>query len=42
VWSKLGWTTVVATIIFGFMYVAYSRGLIPYDFLMAISGPSRS
>ena len=39
VWHKLGWTTVVATTIFGILYVAYTRGLIPYDFLMAISGP---
>jgi predicted secreted protein len=39
VWHKLGWTTVVATTIFGILYIAYTRGLIPYDFLMAISGP---
>jgi len=39
VWHKLGWTTVVATTIFGILYVAYTRGLIPYDFLMAISSP---
>ena len=39
VWHKLGWTTVVATTVFGILYVAYTRGLIPYDFLMAISGP---
>lgn len=37
VWHKLGWTTVVATAIFGILYVA--RGLIPYDFLIAISSP---
>ena len=37
VWHKLGWTTVVATTIFGILYIAYTRGLIPYDFLMAIS-----
>ena len=41
VWHKLGWTTVVATTIFGILYVAYTRGLIPYDFLMAISSPPR-
>ena len=38
-WHKLGWTTVVATTIFGILYIAYTRGLIPYDFLMAISSP---
>ena len=41
VWSKLGWTTLVATVIFVILYVIYSRGLIPYDWLMAISGPTR-
>ena len=40
VWIKLIWTTVVASTIFGILYVIYSRGLIPYDFLMTISGPS--
>ena len=39
VWSKLVWTTVVATVIFGVLYFVYSQGLIPYDVLMAISGP---
>jgi predicted secreted protein len=41
VWSKLGSTTLVATVIFGILYVAYTQGLIPYYFLMAISGPPR-
>ncbi len=41
VWSKLGWTTLVATFIFAVLYVIYSQGLIPYDWLMAISGPAR-
>jgi len=40
-WRKLGWTTVFATIIFGILYVVYTRSLIPYDMLMAISGPPR-
>ena len=40
-WRKLGWTTVFATIIFGILYVIYTQGLIPYDMLMAISGPPR-
>ena len=39
VWSKLGWTTVVATVIFGILYVVYTRGLIPFEWLMAISRP---
>jgi predicted secreted protein len=41
VWSKLLWTTVVASVIFAILYVIYARGLIPYEFLMKISGPSR-
>ncbi|HET7381257.1 MAG TPA: DUF1467 family protein [Pseudolabrys sp.] len=41
IWSRLGWTTLVATVIFGILYVAYTQGLIPYDLLMAISGPTR-
>jgi len=32
---------VVATVIFGVLYTLYSRNLIPYDFLMTISGPPR-
>jgi len=38
---KLAWTTLVATVIFGILYVVYRQGLIPYDLLMAISGPPR-
>ena len=38
---KLIWTTVIATAMFGILYFVYTRGLIPYDFLMKISGPSR-
>jgi predicted secreted protein len=41
VWSKLGWTTLVATVIFAILSVIYMQGLIPYDALMAISGPRR-
>jgi predicted secreted protein len=40
-WSKLGWTTLVATVVFGILYVVYDRGLIPYEFLSRISGPPR-
>ena len=38
---KLIWTTLIATAIFGVLYFVYTRGLIPYDFLMRISGPPR-
>jgi predicted secreted protein len=41
VWIKLLWTTAVATVVFGILYGVYAAGLIPYDFLMAISGPPR-
>ena len=41
IWSKLGWTTVVATVVFGILYVVYDRGLIPYEFLARISAPPR-
>jgi predicted secreted protein len=39
VWSKLIWTTVVATVIFAVLYVIDAQGLIPYDFLKMISSP---
>jgi predicted secreted protein len=38
---KLLWTTVVATVVFGILWAIYGFGLIPYDFLMRISGPPR-
>jgi predicted secreted protein len=38
---KLVWTTAIATGLFGILYFVYTRGLIPYDFLMKISGPPR-
>ena len=40
-WNKLLWTTAVATVLFGILYVVYDRDLIPYDFLMRISKPPR-
>ena len=40
-WRKVMWTTLIASIVFGILYVIYVRGLIPYDFLMKISGPPR-
>ena len=39
--NKLIWTTLIASTIFAVLYVVYTRGLIPYDFLMKISGPPR-
>jgi predicted secreted protein len=36
---KLLWTTLFASIVFGILYAVYAFGLIPYDFLMRISGP---
>ncbi len=39
VWIKLFWTTVVATVVFGILAAVYEFGLIPYDYLAAISGP---
>jgi len=41
VWMKLVWTTVIATVVFGILAAIYRLGLIPYDFLAAISGPRR-
>ncbi len=41
VWIKLVWTTVVASVIFGILAFVYTRGLIPFDFLMKITSPPR-
>lgn len=41
IWRKLFWTTVVATVIFGLLYVAYTRGYIPFDWLAGIVTPPR-
>ncbi len=41
IWSKLGWTTLVATVVFGILFVIYDYGLIPYDYLGRIAGPAR-
>jgi predicted secreted protein len=41
VWKKLIWTTVIASIVFGILAAVYEFGLIPYDFLAAISGLRR-
>jgi predicted secreted protein len=39
VWIKLLWTTVIASVVFGILAAVYKLGLIPYDYLAAISGP---
>jgi predicted secreted protein len=41
VWMKLVWTTVIAGVVFAIVAAIYKAGLIPYDYLMAISGPRR-
>ena len=41
VWSKLAWTTLVASVIFTILYAVYANGLIPYELLAKISAPSR-
>jgi len=40
-WRKVMWTTLIASIVFCILYALYVGGLIPYDFLMKISGPPR-
>jgi predicted secreted protein len=41
-WRKLGWTTLVATIIFAGLYVAYTRNLLPFDWLSSLATPPRT
>jgi len=41
IWMKLLWTTLIASVLFAILAAVYEAGLIPYDFLMAISGPRR-
>jgi predicted secreted protein len=41
VWMKLLWTTVIAGVVFGILAAIYRLGLIPFDYLAAISGPRR-
>jgi predicted secreted protein len=36
---KFVWTTVIASVLFALFYGAYAAGLIPIDFIMAISNP---
>ena len=42
VWRKLLYTTAIATMIFGVLYFAYTRDLIPFEFLKRISQPPHS
>jgi predicted secreted protein len=42
VWQKLLWTTLVASIVFGILYVGYVYDLIPFEFLKRISAPPNS
>jgi predicted secreted protein len=39
IWSKLLWTTVVASAVFGLLVVVYRLDLIPLDALMKWAGP---
>ncbi|MBI3702784.1 MAG: DUF1467 family protein [Rhizobiales bacterium] len=41
VWSKLLWTTLIASAIFAILYVSYARGLLPIEWLARISTPPR-
>lgn len=42
VWRKLLYTTLIASVIFGVLYFAYTRDLIPFEFLKRISQPPHS
>jgi predicted secreted protein len=39
---KLLWTTIVATAIFAALYLAYTRNLLPFDWLKGIVSPPRT
>ena len=41
-WRKVGWTTLVATVIFAALSVAYTRNLLPFDWLSGIVTPPRT
>lgn len=41
VWRKVLWTTLITSVIFAILYVAYTGGFIPFDWLAAISTPPR-
>jgi predicted secreted protein len=42
VWRALAWTTVIASLVFAALWAVYAAGLIPFDWLMAISSPPPS
>jgi len=35
----LAWTTIIASAVFGVLWLVYAAGLVTVDYLMAISGP---
>ncbi len=41
-WRKVLWTTLVATAIFAVLYVAYTRNLLPFDWVKSIVTPPRT
>jgi predicted secreted protein len=41
-WRKVIWTTAIASVIFGVMYVVYTNDFIPFDWLAAVSRPPRT
>ena len=38
---SLLWTTIIASIVFAILWAIYAAGLIPIDYMIAISGPPR-
>jgi predicted secreted protein len=41
-WRKLGWTTLVASAIFVALYFAYTRNLLPFDWLAQLATPPKT
>ena len=41
-WTKLIYTTVAASVVFGILYAVYVLDLIPYEFLKQIAKPPHS
>jgi predicted secreted protein len=41
-WTKLIYTTVTASVVFGILYAVYVLDLIPYEFLKQIAKPPHS
>jgi predicted secreted protein len=41
VWTKLMWTTIIASCVFAILAGVYQSGLIPFDYLAAISSRPR-